>query len=219
MSATELLHLARGPLLDIAIAIFVLGLAVRLLEIFMLGRKPDLSEPRDGQWLHGLKTIVLRSRLTPEGSREIPTALVLGYIFHIGFFVVLLLFVPHIELFRASLGVSWPGLPTLVIDATTVVTLIAMLAVLGHRLLDPVKRFLARFEDYLVWLVTFLPLLSGYVAFHRMFGPYALVLALHILTVELFLVVFPFTKLIHAVTVFAARWYNGAIAGRRGVQS
>jgi hypothetical protein len=32
-------------------------------------------------------------------------------------------------------------------------------------------------------------------------------------------VVFPFTKLIHAFTLFMARYYNGAFAGRRGVES
>jgi nitrate reductase gamma subunit len=37
--------------------------------------------------------------------------------------------------------------------------------------------------------------------------------------VELLLVVFPFTKLTHAFTVFIARWYNGAIFGRKGVES
>jgi hypothetical protein len=33
------------------------------------------------------------------------------------------------------------------------------------------------------------------------------------------MVVLPFTKLMHTFTVFISRWYNGAIYGRRGVQS
>jgi nitrate reductase gamma subunit len=52
-----------------------------------------------------------------------------------------------------------------------------------------------------------------------MLNPYPLVLGLHILSVELLLVVFPFTKLMHALTFVIARWFNGAIAGRKGVQS
>ena len=43
--------------------------------------------------------------------------------------------------------------------------------------------------------------------------------ALHILSVELLMVLFPFTKLSHAFTLWIARWYNGAIAGYKGVQS
>ena len=37
--------------------------------------------------------------------------------------------------------------------------------------------------------------------------------------VELLMVLFPFTKLSHAFTLFIARWYNGAISGYRGVAS
>jgi nitrate reductase gamma subunit len=37
--------------------------------------------------------------------------------------------------------------------------------------------------------------------------------------VELLMVVFPFTKLMHVFTILFARWYNGAMAGRRGVKS
>ena len=46
-----------------------------------------------------------------------------------------------------------------------------------------------------------------------------MLLAIHILSVELLMVVFPFTKLIHAFTLFMARYYNGAISGYKGVES
>jgi nitrate reductase gamma subunit len=44
-------------------------------------------------------------------------------------------------------------------------------------------------------------------------------LGIHILSVELLMVMLPFTKLMHTFTLFMARWYNGAISGYRGVQS
>jgi nitrate reductase gamma subunit len=49
--------------------------------------------------------------------------------------------------------------------------------------------------------------------------PYQTMLGLHILSVEILLILFPFTKLMHFFTLFIARWYNGAAFGRRGVQS
>jgi nitrate reductase gamma subunit len=116
--------------------------------------------------------------------------------------------------------VSWPSLPTPVVDATAVVTMIALLAVLVHRLHNPVMRFLSRFQDYLVWLVTMLPVVTGYLAFHRVdVVPPPTLIAVHILSVELLMVIFPFTKLMHAFTLFMARYYNGAIAGYKGVNS
>jgi hypothetical protein len=46
MTETELLMWARGPALQIATVIFLLGILVRILEILVLGRKPDLAEAR-----------------------------------------------------------------------------------------------------------------------------------------------------------------------------
>jgi nitrate reductase gamma subunit len=42
-------------------------------------------------------------------------------------------------------------------------------------------------------------------------------LALHILSAEILLVVLPFTKLFHAFTLFGSRWYNGSANARKGV--
>ena len=220
MSETELLLWVRGPALQIATIIFLLGVVVRIVEILMLGRKKNLAEARGSAVAGGLRTIFSRS-VPDRGTLQRSTFnVVAGYLFHIGFFVVLFLFAPHILLFQDVLGVSWPSLPTPVIDATAVITMIALLAVLVHRLLDPVMRFLSRFQDYLVWLVTILPVVTGYLAFHRVdVAPPPTLIVVHILSVELLMVIFPFTKLMHAFTLFMARYYNGAIAGYKGVNS
>jgi len=220
MSETELLLWVRGPALQIATVIFLLGIVVRIAEILLLGRKKNLAEARGSAVAGGLRTIFSRS-IPDRGTLQRSTFnVVAGYIFHIGFFVVLFLFAPHILLFKDVAGVSWPSLPTPIIDATAVVTMIALVAVLVHRLLDPVMRFLSRFQDYLVWLVTILPVVTGYLAFHRVdVAPPPTLIMVHILSVELLMVIFPFTKLMHAFTIFMARYYNGAIAGYRGVNS
>jgi nitrate reductase gamma subunit len=220
MSETELLLWVRGPALQIATVIFLLGILVRLAEILMLGRKKNLAEARGSAVAGGLRTIFSRS-VPDRGTLQRSTFnVVVGYTFHIGFFVVLFFFAPHILLFQDVIGVSWPSLPTPIVDATAVITMITLLAVLAHRVLHPVMRFLSRFQDYLVWLVTFLPVATGYLAFHRVgVAPPPMLLVVHILSVELLMVIFPFTKLMHAFTIFMARYYNGAISGYRGVNS
>jgi nitrate reductase gamma subunit len=209
----------KGPAFDWALAVFALGMLVRLVEILMLGRKPNYAEPKGNEWGPGFRTIVTRSIADPGTFARAPFDVVVGWIWHLGFLIVLFFFVPHIELFRAVLGIAWPGLPNPVVDAITAITILALAAALVHRLQHPVKKRISTPEDYLVWAVTFLPLLTGYLAYHRLINPYPLVLGLHILSVQLLLVVFPFTKLTHAFTVFLARWYNGAIFGRKGIES
>jgi nitrate reductase gamma subunit len=219
MTETEFLLWVRGPALQIATIVFVLGIVVRILQMVMLGRKANLAEARGSALAGGLRTMVTRS-VPDRGTFQRSTfTIVSGYIFHIGLFVTIFLYAPHILLIDEVFGVSWPALPTPVVDATAVVTINSLLAVLIHRIKDPVMRFLSGFSDYLVWLVTFLPLFTGYIAFHRIGLSPPMLIALHILSVELLMVVFPFTKLMHTFSLFIARYYNGAIAGYKGVQS
>ena len=67
MSETEFLLWVRGPGLQIASIIFVLGVVVRLFEILILGRARNLAEPRGSAVMGGLRTIATRS--PPIASR------------------------------------------------------------------------------------------------------------------------------------------------------
>lgn len=219
MSEVEFLNWVRGPGFQIATIILVAGIVIRVLEILMLGRKANLAEARGSEMYSGLKTMFTRSIPDPDTFRRSTFIVIAGYIFHIGLFVTIFLFAPHILLIKDIIGFGWPSVPTPIVDALAVISIIALLALLVHRLNDKVRRYLTHSEDILVWFVTIAPLVTGYIAFHRigMTGP--MLLGIHILSVELLMVVFPFTKLMHAFTTFMARWYNGATSGYRGVES
>ena len=219
MTEIEILSWARGPGLQIATVIFVAGVVIRIFEILMLGRKANLAEAKGPEMSSGLRTVFSRTIPDRTTFKRSSVTIVSGYIFHIGLFVVCFLSAPHILFLKDIIGFGWPSLPTAVIDAFAVVTIIALLATLVNRLTNKVMRYLTNFEDLLTWFLVFLPVVTGYIAFHRMGMTAPTLLAVHILSVELLLVVFPFTKLMHAFTLFIARWYNGAISGYRGVAS
>ncbi len=219
MSAMDLLLWSRGPGLAIAVSIFAFGVVLRLFEIYSLGRKADLAKPRVNTKACAGATVWRRMLPDMHILRRSPITYVAGYLFHFGLFVVVFLYAPHIKLIESTLGLSWPALPSALVDLVAVLTLISLVVVLVNRITDPVKRLLSGFEDYLTWAVTLLPVLTGYMAYHHLMFPYQTMLALHILSVELLLVIFPFTKLMHAITLFISRWYNGDIAARKGVQS
>lgn len=218
-NSMEFLLWTKGPMFDWAVAIFALGMLARILEILVLGRRPDFAEPRGTEWGPGFRTLLARFLPDPGTFQRAPFNVIVGWIWHLGFVIALLFFIPHIELIESVLGLSWPGLPNPIVDAVAAVTIVALVATLVHRLNHPVKKRISTPEDYLIWTLTFLPLLTGYLAYHRLINPYPLALGLHILTVEIFLILLPFTKLTHIFTAFVARWYNGAIFGRKGVQS
>ncbi len=219
MSSMDFLLLTKGPLLHLTLAIFVIGVGLRLGEIFTLGRRHNYALARGPEAPAAIKTVFARSIPDPGTWQRAPFDVVIGLVWHLCFFIVLFLFMPHVEVIKQTFGISWPTLPNPLINIFTVSTLAALIAALVQRIFHPVKRFLSRPEDYVVWLITFLPVLTGYLAYTRLVNPYPLILGLHILSVEILLVALPFTKLIHSFTIVAARWYNGAIFGRKGVQS
>lgn len=215
MNEVELLNWARGPGLTYATIIMVVGLTLRVIEILSLGRPAELAEVRDSGVKNGWKTIFSRSLPEVKHWRFITAS----YIFHVGLFIVVFFFIPHTHLFRDVFGVFWGGWPNYIIDFFTVLSIAAMLYTLVSRFTDPARRILAKTSDYWTWLVTFLPFVTGYMAFHRLGFDYTMMLALHILSVELLMVSLPVTKLSHAVTFAMSRWYTGSNNGRRGIQA
>ena len=135
------------------------------------------------------------------------------------FFIILFLYAPHVAFFESFLGFGWPALPSGIVDAISAITILSLIAALVFRMNNKVMRFLSTPGDYVAWTVTLLPVLTGYLAFNHLLLPYTLMLALHILAVELLMVVAPFTKLTHMFSFAMARWYQGYQAGRRGVES
>jgi len=216
----DLLMWARGPGFDIALTIMIAGIVLRVVEIWVLGRKKDFSKAKGSPVGQGIKTIFTRSLPRKGMMKEAPVTYIGGYLFHIGFAVAFLFLGAHIALVNDLIGLSWPAANKAIIELAAAVAVIALIALMWTRLTDPVRRSLSGFDDYLVWTLSILPLITGYVAVNKIFGAdETLWLAIHILSVEALMVAFPFTKLMHAVTFAVARYYNGSIQGRKGAES
>lgn len=215
----DLLMWARGPAFDLALFVFVAGVLIRVVEILILGRKKDFSKAKGNPVAQGIRTIFTRTVPRPGAIKANPVTIVGGYVFHFGFFIAFLLFAPHIALVEDLIGLSWPNVGRVIIESATVLAVIAGLALIWTRMRDPVRRKLTGWTDYLVLILSLLPLITGYVAVNKLFGDPTLMMALHILSVNALMIVFPFTKLMHAFTFVMARYYNGSIQGRKGAES
>ncbi|MCC2100065.1 MAG: hypothetical protein KDJ12_03015, partial [Hyphomicrobiales bacterium] len=80
-------------------------------------------------------------------------------------------------------GLSWPALPNNLVYTVGVVTMASLVAGLVHRLRSPVLRLISRFDDYLSWLLTLLPVLTGLLAAAHLGARYETLLAVHILSI------------------------------------
>ena len=216
----DFLMWVRGPGFDIALVIMIAGILLRVVEIFMLGRKKDFAKPKGSPVGQGIKTIFTRSVARKGMMKEAPVTYIAGYVFHLGFFIAFLFLGAHISLINELIGLSWPDFNKALIETAAALALIAAIALGYTRITNPVRRALTHFDDWVVLVLSVLPLITGYIAVNRVFGVDAtLWMGIHILSALLLMIAFPFTKLIHAVTFLLARYYNGSIQGRKGAES
>ena len=216
----DILEFARGPALQVAIYVFLAGSLWRVLGILLLQRKPDHSEARQAGGFGGaLKVIYTRSFTAPAFKKATLFPKVLGYVLHIGLFITIFFFVPHIVFFKDLFRFGWPGLPNSAIFFTGVVTVATAIVLLVRRLTHPVLQLISNFDDYFSWFVTVLPLVTGLIMPIRFGVRYETLLAIHILSVCLLLVWLPFSKLAHTYLVFLSRGTTGSILERRGART
>ena len=218
----DLLGFARGPALKVALAVFCLGVAWRIVGFALLRIRRDLNKPRASVFKflsRGLVAVGTRSWPHAEFIGRTGAGEALGYSYHIGLFAVVLLFTPHIVFLGSLFGVTWPGLPSSLITLLSVLTLTLFLAVLFRRVTNPVMRMLSNFDDYFSWFITMLVLATGLAATAHIGAPYETLLGLHVLSFDVLLVWFPFGKLMHAFYIFPSRAINGAVLARKGATS
>ena len=215
----DLLDIARGPALQLAVLIFVAGLIWRLIHLFLTQKKIDISEARQGgEMAGGIRTIFSRFIHHEPFRKRTRNGTIIAYAIHIGLAIVVLGSAPHILFIESFTGLAWTPLPNIVIHFAAALTLAALLASLGRRRRHPVLRMLSNFDDYFTWLVTTIPVATGLLAVAHVGARYETMLALHILSFEVFLIWFPFGKLMHSIIVFGSRYTTGVTFTRRGAK-
>jgi nitrate reductase gamma subunit len=225
----DLLSFARGPVLTVALVIFVLGTLWRLTGVLRRPGMPDLSQPREGapSNLAGALRAILRGMWPRKEFGQAALAKSInGYVFHLGLALVFLGYAPHIAFIRRITGLSWPALPDMVMYLAAGATIVSLLLALALRLGSRVLRKISNADDILTWVITFLPIITGMAVVGE---PSAIILArdhviypgplvVHLLTLELLLVWFPFGKLMHAFLFALSRGATGMRFSHRGVK-
>jgi nitrate reductase gamma subunit len=224
----DLLDFARGPALTAALVIFVSGTLWRLIGVLRRPRMPDLSPPRPGapSNLTGAWRAIVRGMWPRKAFRQTALITVInGYVFHIGLALVFFGYAPHIAFVHRLTGLSWPALPDMVMYLAAGATIVSLLLALLFRLTDPVRQMISTADDMISWTLIFLPVVTGMAVLNEPSSTlltrghviYPGPLAVHLLSLELLLIWFPFGKLMHAFLFVFSRGATGMRFSHRGV--
>ncbi len=216
------LELAKGPIFQFAFLFMVLGLA-RHLVLAMIGTFQAIRRANDRKI--PIKTVMKATAgwLVPvKKMRHNALFGVTSIIMHVGMIIVPVFLFSHVALWKASIGIGWPGLGLGLSDALTLLTVAALFALLAMRVISRDGRALSRFEDYALLILLAVPFVSGYLALHPAMNPFGYKgsLLVHVLSGDLILFLMPLTKLSHVVLMpgtqlFAeVAWHFPANSGR-----
>ncbi len=218
---TGLLDFARGPALQFALAVFVFGIVWRLASLMFMPWAKDKSVARVGAkptLVAACAEFFRRMVPKPAFTKRTRFTTVNGWVFHVGLAIIILSFAPHILFIKSLTGLTWPALPNIFIFAVGGVTVASLILALAHRLSSPVLQLISTMDDYVTWVVTIVPVLTGLAAASHVGLRYETLLAIHILSVCAFLIWFPFGKLMHSFLVFITRGEMGSQLNHRGIK-
>ena len=206
----------QGPLIWIAVIIFVVGVVFQVIQFFTLTKRKDPvflgaatpSQPKGKkrcfqeltQWVYSLRKTVWRTHTS---------VMVMTSLFHFFLVVTPFFVLGHNILLDRAWGIRFLSLPEWLTDVLTVIVYICAAFFLYRRLFLARVRAITTGYDYLMLLVTLSPFLTGYLAYHQWFD-YRMVIFLHILSGEVMLITIPFTKLGHMIFFFLYRFLIGS---------
>jgi nitrate reductase gamma subunit len=209
-------QLVDGILWDIAVWVFSIGVAWRILSIFLVRNKPDFSEARGSGMMGAIGTNIRRFMPRPEMRSRTYLHVIAGYMFHLGLFVLLLFAAPHVLFIEAKTGFGWTPIPYWAFIIAAQISFIGLMLLWIQRVMHPVTRLISDADDHAAAILTFIVMLTGCMALIEQFDGLRV---FHRFTVELLMVYFPFSRLMHAFMFIPSRAFTGAWFGRRGVKA
>ena len=209
-----------GPALWITFIIFIGGLILRLAYLFGLSRERDRVFYNHMSYLWAIKSIL--HWLVPWGSVSLrlqPVFSLVFFVFHVCLLGVPLFLLAHNMLWEEAFGLGLWSMPDVWADSLTVILIGCVIFLFVRRLVRPEVRILTTLWDYTLLVLTTLPFVTGFLAYHQ-WGPYDVMLLLHVIFAEILLIIIPFSKLGHIILFFFTRAFIGVeMGGRRGARS
>ena len=206
---------ARGPMIWICVAIFFIGNGVHIFKFCRLSRNTHLITIKRpiGYRKQKARTFsremliskIARFRVSLVGIE--PVMAFVTITFHLCLFILPLFILEHAVLYLINWRLDiWPIVfSRQVTDFMVLYLLGCTLFFLFRRLFIRRVRALSTARDYCMLTTALIPFVTGFMAIHHV-TDYASLITIHILSVELLLVIMPFTKFAHMLFFFINRF-------------
>jgi len=146
-----------------------------------------------------------------------PIIYLAGGLFHLGLFGVIFLGTAHMLVWKSLIGFGWDTLPLPIVDWLAAGAIVAMIALLINRFVNPVLKLLSGPVEWFNWLIVFLPMVTGYIMTHHLWFQYETLFSLHMLAVDVLLIWIPLSRISHFMFYFFSKAIHGADFGKRAV--
>lgn len=206
---SSVLEFVQGPVFRFAFALMVLGFGRRALisgtemaAAFLVARDRKevwVNIGRRMLWFLFPHVLLEPSPSHPWGWSVYHALLsIVSLMFRVGAVIIPAFMVAHVYLWERGLGISWPALPPGTADALSFITIGAGLLVFLGRLYSSVLRRIEPAWSFLTPLILIAPFVTGVIAMHPTWSPFAYqtVLLLHVLSACLVFVLLPFARLL-----------------------
>lgn len=203
-----------GPLWYFSSIVFVIAVAWRIINVLKYRKAKNLAKPRLSGGSGATATILRRFFPYREFYEVSKFRIFAGYMFHIGLFILLFFAVPHVEFVTKISGLSWVTVPHWAFILAAEVSFFGLMFLWLFRLMNPVTRFISTRGDHVGSILVFVVMLTGCLALAR---SHEFLRLFHLFTVELLLLYFPFSTLMHAFMFPFSRGFTGAVYHRRGL--
>lgn len=205
-----------GIFWDIALIVFFVGVVWRLVAVLLRSKRIDYSEPRNSGVSGAIMANIHGFYPRKEVSDRIRIQVIAGYMFHLGLFVLVLFAAPHVKFIAEHItGFSYMTMPYWAFIVVSEIAFAGLILLWVHRVLNPVTRLISKRSDHIASILVFVVMLTGCMALGEASSELR---ALHRFSLELLMIYFPFSALMHAFMFIPSRAFTGAFLGRRGVK-
>ena len=202
----------RGPLVWVAFIGFFAGLIYQIVSMARLAKRDKVVYATFDAKYGARSLLHWVIPFAGRNTRMHPVYTIISYAFHICVLVTPLFVMGHAVLWHESWGIRWWSLPEVTADLMSLVGIFACLFFMLRRLVLPQVRNVTDRTDYLLALLVMAPFVTGFVA-HQQWLPYKAMGIAHILTGVAWLLLIPWTRLIHMIWFPFTRAYMGSEFG------